>query len=163
MESTILFAVSVLAGLIVWSKISRKYLWLPYKDLELKRAADPILFLHLFRFAGLSFLIPGVVHAGLDPAWAIPAAFGDFAAAILAFITLSLANSNNTLFRAFLWVFNTLGFADLILAFINGPRYGILPFLGAGYYIIILYVPLLLLTHLMVFKLLLQNKRLQPQ
>ena len=153
MESTILFAVSVLTGLLVWNKLSRKYLWLPYKDLELKKAVVPILFLHSFRFAGLSFLIPGVVHAGLNPAWAIPAAFGDFTAAVLAFITLSLSNSNGILFRIFLWVFNILGFADLIVAFIDGPRYGILPFLGAGYFIIILYVPVLLLTHLMVFKL----------
>ncbi|MGN6640913.1 MAG: hypothetical protein ACTHJ8_18530 [Mucilaginibacter sp.] len=153
MESTILFAVSVLTGLIMWNKISRRYLWLPYKNLELKKATQPILLLHLFRFAGLSFLIPGVVHAGLNAAWAIPAAFGDFAAAVLAFITLSLVN-NNTLFRASLWIFNILGFADLIVAFIDGPRYNILPFLSVGYFIIILYVPVLLLTHLMVFKLL---------
>ncbi len=163
MESTILFAVSVLTGLIVWNKISKKYLWLPYKDLELKKAVEPILFLHSFRFAGLSFLIPGVVNAGLHPAWAIPAAFGDFSAAILAFITLSLANGNRVLFRAFLWIFNILGFADLIIALINGPRYGILPFLGAGYFIIILYVPVLLLTHLMVFRLLLKSTRPQSQ
>ena len=161
METIILFAVSVLTGLLVWNKIIKKYLWIPYKDLGLKKAAEPILFLHLFRFAGLSFLIPGVVNAGLDPAWAIPAAFGDFAAAILAFITLSLANSNSAVFRPLLWVFNILGLADLLLAFIDGPRYNILPFLGAGYFIIILYVPVLLLTHLMVFRLLLKNKKVQ--
>ncbi|HWD89492.1 MAG TPA: hypothetical protein VG367_15275 [Mucilaginibacter sp.] len=160
MEATILFAVSVLTGLIVWNKISKKYLWLPYKDRALKEAAEPILFLHSFRFAGLSFLIPGVVHAGLDPAWAIPAAFGDFAAAILAIIALSLIN-NHTLFRFFLWVFNILGLVDLLIAFVDGPRYNILPFLGAGYYIIVLYVPVLLLTHLMIFKLLLRNTKLQ--
>src|SRR3569833_300376 len=78
-------------------------------------------------------------------------------------ITLSFFSGNNTLFRVFLWIFNILGFADLIVAFIDGPRYGILPFLGASYFIIILYVPVLLLTHLMIFKLLLQNKRLQSQ
>ena len=156
MEATILFAISVLTSLIVWNKISKKYLWLPFKDLELKKAVQPILFLHSFRFAGLSFLVPGVVNAGLNPTWAMPAAFGDFTAAILAFITLSLINS--TSFRPLLWVFNILGFADLIVAFIDGPRYGILPFLGAGYFIVILYVPLLLLTHLMVFRLLLKNK-----
>lgn len=161
METTILFVVSVLASLMVWNKISRKYLWLPYKDLELKKAVQPILFLHLFRFAGLSFLIPGVVYAGLDPAWALPAAFGDFAAAILAFITLSFANRNNIWFRPFLWIFNILGIADLLLGFVDGPRYNIIPFLGAGYFILILYVPVLLLTHLMVFRLLLKDKKLQ--
>ncbi|MBS1523112.1 MAG: hypothetical protein JST50_19075 [Bacteroidetes bacterium] len=159
MEATILFAISVITSLIVWNKIGREYFWHRLQELELKRAVQPILILHTFRFAGLSFLIPGVVHAGLNPAWALPAAFGDFAAAILALIALLMINSAS--FRPFLWVFNILGLIDLIVAFIDGPRYNILPFLGAGYYIIILYVPLLLLTHLRVFKLLLKSKTLQ--
>ena len=161
METTILFGISVLTSLIIWDKISKKYLWLQIKDLELKKAVQPILILHSFRFAGLSFLVPGVVNAGLNPAWAMPAAFGDFTAAILAFITLLRMNS--TSFRSLLWIFNILGLIDLLLAFVDGPRYSILPFLGAAYFIVILYVPILLLTHLMVFKLLLKNKKLQPR
>lgn len=161
METTILFGASVLMSLIVWNKVSTKYLWLQVKDMELKKAARPILFLHSFRFAGLSFLVPGVIHAGLNPAWAMPAAFGDFTAAILAFITLLLLN--NASFRLLLWIFNIVGLIDLLLAFIDGPRYGILPFLGAAYFIVILYVPLLLLTHFMVFKLLLKNRKLKLQ
>lgn len=160
METTILFGISVLTSLIVWNKISKKYLWLKIKDQELTKAAQPVLILNLFRFAGLSFFVPGVVHAGLNAAWAMPAAFGDFTAAILAFITLSLVNSKA--FRSLLWIFNILGFADLLVAFINGPRYNIVPFLGPAYYIVILYVPLLLLSHVMVFRLLLRNNKLQP-
>jgi hypothetical protein len=156
METAILFAISVLMSFIVWNKLSKKYLWLQIKDMELKKAVQPILFLHSFRFAGLSFLVPGVVHAGLNPAWAMPAAFGDFTAAMLAFITLLRINS--TSFRSLLWVFNILGVIDLLLAFADGPRYSILPFLGATYFIVIVYVPVLLLTHLMVFKLLLKTK-----
>ena len=159
MEATILFAISVLTSFIVWDKISRKYFWPRLQELDLKKAVQPILFLHSFRFAGLSFLIPGVVHTGLDSAWAMPAAFGDFTAAILALIALSLINSAS--FRLLLWIFNILGLIDLIIAFIDGPRYNILPFLGAGYYIIILYVPILLLTHLRIFKLLSKSKALQ--
>ena len=161
MEATILFGVSVLMSLIVWNKISKKYFWLLFKDLELKKAAQPILFLHSFRFAGLSFFIPGIVHAGLNPVWAMPAAFGDFTTAILALITVSLINSIS--FRPLLWVFNIWGLADLILAFIDGPRYGIIPFLGPAYYIVILYVPLLLLTHLTIFRLLLKSKTQQSR
>lgn len=159
METTILFVISVLTSLIAWNKISRKYFWPKFQDIDLKKAVQPILILHFFRFAGLSFLVPGVVHSGLSPAWAMPAAFGDFTAAILAFITLSLINSKS--FRPLLWIFNILGLVDLLVAFIDGPRYNILPFLGASYYIIILYVPILLLTHLTVFKLLLKNEALR--
>jgi hypothetical protein len=45
-----------------------------------------------------------VVNAGLDPAWAIPAAFGDFTAAVLTFITLLSVNSR--WFQSLLWAFN---------------------------------------------------------
>lgn len=155
MEATILFAISVLTSLIVWNKMVKKYFWPRFEEMELKKAVQPVLVLHSFRFAGLSFLVPGVVNAGLDPLWAMPAAFGDFTAAILAFITLSLIKT--TSFKPLLWAFNILGLIDLLIAFIDGPRYGIIPFLGASYYIVILYVPLLLLTHLMVFKLLLKK------
>jgi hypothetical protein len=159
METAILFGVSVLMSLIVWNKISKRYLWLRIKDRQLKEAVPPILILHSFRFAGLSFLIPGVVNAGLNHTWALPAALGDFTAAILAFATLSLVNS--TWFKPLLWIFNIWGIIDLLLAFVNGPRYNIVPFLGAGYFIIVLFVPILLLTHLMVFRLLLKSRKSQ--
>jgi hypothetical protein len=159
METTILFGLSILMSLIAWNKISNKYLWSRVKEMDLKKAVQPVLFLNSFRFAGLSFFIPGIVHEGLNPAWAIPAAFGDFTAAILALITLSLVNTK--LFRPFLWIFNIWGLLDLIVAFVDGPRYGIIPFLGPAYYIVILYVPLLLLTHVMIFRLLGRNRATQ--
>jgi len=156
MEAIILFGISVLMSFIVWNKATQKYLWPRIKNLELKKAVQPILILNSFRFAGLSFFVPGVVHADLNPAWAVPAAFGDFTTAILAFTTLSLINTAS--FRPLLWLFNILGFIDLLVAFIDGPRYNILPSLGPAYYIIVLYVPLLLLTHLMTFRLLLKKQ-----
>lgn len=157
METTILFAISVLMSLIVWDRISRKYFWLHVKDMELKKAVQPVLILHSFRFAGLSFLVPGVVHIGLNSAWAIPAAFGDFTTAVLAF--MGLLSINRASFKPLLWTFNIFGVIDLLVAFIDGPRYGIIPFLGAAYYIVILFVPILLLTHLMVFKMLLKGSK----
>jgi hypothetical protein len=39
-----------------------------------------------FRFIGLSFLVPGVVSSSLPPAFAIPAAFVDRAAGMLAIL-----------------------------------------------------------------------------
>ena len=162
MEATIFFSISVLMSLIVWNKFSNQYFWGRAKNEDLKKAVQPILFLHAFRFGGLSFLLTGVVHPGLDPAWAVPAAFGDFTAAVLALLTLVLINTRS--FRPLLWVFNILGLLDLLLAFVDGPKYNIIPFLGATYFIVILYVPVLLLTHFLVFRLLLKSRarRLHP-
>jgi len=56
-------------------------------------------------------------------------------------------------------VFNTFGAADLLFAFYQGSRIS-LPdnpgLLGAGYFILTAYVPLLLITHGLVFRILLR-------
>jgi hypothetical protein len=155
---TLFFAISILMSFAVWNRINKVYLWPQIKGQEPQKGIQYILFLHCFRFGGLAFLVPGVAGAGLNHAWAAPAAYGDLLAAVLALVTLLL--TGNKMFRAFLWIFNIVGFADLLLAFVQGPIYNIVPSLGATYFIIVIYVPLLLLTHLTVFKLLLKSKSL---
>jgi hypothetical protein len=56
------------------------------------------------------------------------------------------------------WTFNILGSADLLHAFYEANRIGLDPGLqGAAYFIPILLVPLLLITHGLVFVLLLRK------
>lgn len=68
----------------------------------------------------LNFLIPGVVSPSLSPAFAIPAAYGDLVAAILAGIA-SLALAARTSWAIpIVWVFNVIGSIDLLHAFHQG-------------------------------------------
>jgi len=80
--------------------------------------------------------------------------------ALLAFATLGSATG-----IALTWVFNTFGAADLLFAFYLGSRVS-LPntpgLLGAGYFILAAYVPLLLITHGLVFRILLGTKAVVP-
>lgn len=154
--TNLLFGVSIIMSLIAWNQVGNRYFGFRYKNREFKTAVTPILLLHSFRFIGLSFLVPGVVTAGLNPSWAVPAAVGDMSAAVLALTALFLIRTNP--FRMFVWIFNIVGSADLILAFIKGPLDNIVPSLGAAYFIIIIPVPLLILTHITVFKLLLHKR-----
>jgi hypothetical protein len=56
------------------------------------------------------------------------------------------------------WVFNLWGSADLLYAFYQGNSVGFVPGqLGAAYFIPTVVVPLLLITHGLVFRLLLQR------
>jgi hypothetical protein len=58
------------------------------------------------------------------------------------------------------WLFNTVGTVDLLLAYFNGGRFGVglVPGLqGAMYFVPALLVPLLLVTHVLVFRLLLRR------
>jgi hypothetical protein len=119
----------------------------------------PILLLHGFRFLGLAFVLPGVVSPDLPAAFAQPVAFGDFITAILALLALATLGTRTG--TALTWVFNIFGTADLLFAFYLGSRIS-LPdtpgLLGAGYFILAAYVPLLLITHGLAFRILLQAK-----
>ncbi|HEY1213691.1 MAG TPA: hypothetical protein VGE93_08670, partial [Bryobacteraceae bacterium] len=59
------------------------------------------------------------------------------------------------------WIFNAFGTADLLFAFCEGSRTS-LPntpgLLGAGYFILAAYVPLLLITHGLAFRILLRAR-----
>lgn len=108
---------------------------------------------HMFlRFIGLSFLLPGVVSASLPRQWAAPAAYGDFAAGLLAIIaTASLAAGASWAIAA-AWLFNVVGAGDLLYAFYRGARVRLDPgSLGAAFYIVTAIVPPLLVTHALVF------------
>jgi hypothetical protein len=113
---------------------------------------------HMVRFIGLSFLVPGVVSGSLPKAWAIPAVYGDFVAGILAIIaTAGLARTANWAI-ATVWIFNVWGLADLLFAFYKGARVNLEPgALGAGFYIVTAVVPALLVSHVLIFELLMRN------
>jgi hypothetical protein len=159
MPPGLLFLGGVVLSLLAWATVCRVYLWPRIRALPLPEAARPILFLHLFRFVGSTFLIPGVVSPALPYAWAAPAAYGDLAAMALAWVALALGRRPGS--RAALWVFNLWGAADLLFAFYQGGvRLEIdAGLFGAAIWILLIYVPLLLCTHAALFVLLLRGRR----
>jgi len=106
---------------------------------------------------------PGVVSPDLPAAFARPVAYGDLLSAILG--SLALASLGTRAGTVATWVFNAFGTADLLFAFYLGGRIS-LPdqegLLGAGYFILTAYVPLLLITHGLAFRILLRDKVLTP-
>ena len=137
--------------------VTARYIW---PELSARPRADalrPLLLLHCFRFVGLAFLVPGVVSPNLPASFAGPAAYGDLLAAVLAL--LALATLRSQLGIVLVWVFNLWGSADLLYAFYEGNRIGLDPGqLGAAYFIVTVLVPLLFITHGLVFRLLLAGR-----
>lgn len=111
---------------------------------------------HMFlRFIGLSFLVPGVVSATVPRAWAVPAAYGDLVAGMLAILAVLALTHMATWAIAIVWIFNVWGAADLIYAGFIGQRLQLdAGALGAGYYIVTAIVPPLLISHALIFVLL---------
>lgn len=163
MPSAVLFAISVVFGLAVWGAVARHYIWPALRERPSPEDLKPILLLNGFRFLGLAFVMPGVVSRELPGTFAQPVAYGDLISAILALLALiTLGSPTGT---ALTWVFNTFGTADLLFAFYLGSRIS-LPntpgLLGAGYFILAAYVPLLLITHALAFRILLRTKAVAP-
>src|SRR5262245_58664593 len=115
MDPLALFGISVLFGFAAWGLVSARYLWPQLRSLPREQALAALLSLHVFRFVGLGFLVPGVVRSDLPEAFARPAAYGDLTAATLAFLALAVLRTPWG--SVVVWLFNIWGTADLLYAF----------------------------------------------
>jgi hypothetical protein len=105
----------------------------------------------------LALLVPGVVSPDLPPAFAHSAAYGDIIAAILALVALRLLPSAAGVAAG--WIFNLWGFGDILNAFYQANHAGLLAGqLGAAFFLPTVIVPLLLITHGLAFRILLQHQ-----
>ena len=151
------FFVSIAFAFIAWGIVATRYIWPKIRHLRRAEALRPLLVLHSFRFIGLAFMVPGVVSPDLPSAFAHSAAYGDIVAATLALLSLASLPRGAGVMIA--WIFNLWGSADLLNAFYQANHAGLMPGqLGATYFIPTLLVPLLLITHGLAFRILLQHR-----
>lgn len=156
MQPQLYFFSSIAFALTAWGVVAKLYLWPRLLRMGRSDALRPILVLHTFRFLGLAFLVPGVVSPDLPPAFADAAAFGDIIAAILALLSLASLKSSAGVVIA--WIFNLWGAADILNAFFQAGHAGMMAGqLGAGYFLPTVVVPLLLITHVLGFRILLRH------
>jgi hypothetical protein len=161
MPAQALFGLGVAFGFVAWAVVTALYIWPELQTRSRVEALKPLLVLHCFRFFGLSLLITGVVSPALPAAFARDAAYGDLAAAILALSALAALRTRTGI--ALVWVFNIWGSIDLLNAFYQGNAGRLLPGqLGAAYFIPTAIVPLLLITHGLVFRILLRGPAPAP-
>jgi hypothetical protein len=155
MSPETLFRIHLVLGYVAWLLCFGTYIWPRLKSMDRVEAQRTIATLHSFRFFGLVFILPGVVGS-LPAGFAIVAAYGDFATRLLAILAL-LTVRMRSLFWLFVVAFNLVGTLDLIVDYYNATLLGLPAVageLGATYWIPILYVPVLMITHFAAFYLL---------
>jgi len=157
MEQQLVFFGSILFSFVAWSGVAARFVWPRLRLLPQAEALRPILILHGFRFLGLAFLVPGVVSPDLPAAFARSAAYGDVIAAMLAVAALLSLPLRGGIVIA--WIFNIWGTVDLLNAFYQAGHAGlVVGQLGATYYIPTLIVPLLFITHVLAFRILVRRE-----
>ena len=158
MSPAILFQMQLVLGYVAWLLCFGVYIWPRLKAMDHFEAQRAIATLHSFRFFGLVFILPGVVSPDLPEGFASFAAYWDFATGVLAMLAL-LTVRIRPLFWLFVVAFNLVGTADLVLDYYHAIQVG-LPLtpgqLGAAYVIPVIYVPLLMITHVVAFYLMLR-------
>lgn len=149
MSAETLFRIQLVLGYVAWLLCFYAYLWPWLNAANRFDAQRAIATLHSFRFFGLVFILPGVVGPGLPEGFATFAAYGDFATGVLAMLAL-LSARIRPLFWSFVVAFHLVGAIDLIVDYYNATRLGLPAIagqLGSTYAIPIIYVPLLMITH----------------
>jgi hypothetical protein len=156
MSPETVFRIHLILGYVAWLLCFGVYIWPKLGAMDRIEAYRAIATLHSFRFLGLVFILPGVVSPSLPSGFTMSAAYGDFATGMLAMLAL-LAVRVRPLFWLLVVAFNLVGAADLILNYYHAIEVD-LPVspgeLGTAYVIPILYVPILMITHVAAFYLL---------
>lgn len=150
MSQEAVFRIHLVLGYVAWLLAFGTYIWPWLKKMERFEAQRVIATLHSFRFFGLVFIMPGVIGPNLPVAgFAGFAAYGDFATGLLALAALISARIR-PLFWLFVAAFNVMGVSDLVIDYYHATMIDLPAIAGqlsATYWIPILYVPILMITH----------------
>jgi hypothetical protein len=146
------FFISYATAFVVFACIGKWYLWPAIKDRDPVTALSPLLLYACLRVNGLMFLMPGLVAADLPSGFAVPTAYGDLSAVILALLALWGIRTGFAAAMALVWLFNIVGILDLVYANIATFTEHVDPAqLGASYYLAVLNVPAMIVVHILIF------------
>ncbi len=158
MSSETIFRIQLILGYVAWLLCFAAYFWPRLKAMDRVDAQRLIATVHSFRFFGLVFILPGIIGPDIPAKFTVFAAYGDFATGVLAILAL-LTIRVRPLFWFFVVAFNLAGLIDLLVDYYHAIQVGLPAIagqLGATYAIPIIYVPVLMITHVVAFYLLLR-------
>jgi hypothetical protein len=158
MDMLTIFGTQLVLSIFVYALIAKWYVvpWLADKPLE--QVLIALIFPHALRHVGLTFFAPGVVADALPESFAYAAAYGDLISGLLAIASLIALRNSWVVALPLVWVFNVVGSLDLLNALRQAEA---VPYLEATWYIPTYFVPVLLVTHVMIFSRLLGLSRRQ--
>jgi hypothetical protein len=114
-----------------------------------------LLLVNVFRYLPLSLFMPGQVSADFPPYLKEIIAHGDFLSGILALIALILLKSKKRSAVTFTWLFSVVSIIDIVVVLILAMNEKVyLLSLGANYFTVSVYVPMLIVIQVLILKIL---------
>jgi hypothetical protein len=159
MNSVIIFWMQIITSVFVCTLVAVWYVWPLLTEFSRNSALTPLLFVHVFRYVGMTLLVTDMIDPKLPREFLSSAAYGDLLAAALALASIFALRSNWRVAVPLVWVANTWGFVDLL----NGLR-GVLQLnvpsfnLATFWYVYTFYAPLVIVSHVMIFGILLKSR-----
>jgi hypothetical protein len=151
--------INIFFSLLVFNAAYRWFLKSILPQLKPSTVLIPILLLHSMRHLGLMFLTTGVTSTAMPQQFAIPAAAGDFLAAVLAFIAAFLIQRKSKFAIPMTWLFSIVGIADFATVVVLSRVFRAADFMGGAYWIPSFWVPMLIVGHIIIITVLRQMKR----
>lgn len=130
--SFVVFNVQITCTLVLIGLVVRWYVMPRLRTMHQSDALVVPLLASSIRFMGLIFLVPTVTPE-MPVEFAVPTAYGDSAAAGLAFAAVIANRMHHKLGVPLAWLYLVFGGADLAYGFLQGFRYGLWDHLAGGW------------------------------
>ena len=160
MEPVVIFGIQFTLSLVAYALIAVWYVVPLLSAMPRDIALAPLLWIHAFRIVGGTILAPGAVDAAVPMDFRTMVGYGDLATALLALLALIALRARFPLAIALVWLCVGVGMLDTVNAIIQSVRYNVFAYpLGVNWLIVAVYVPALLVSSLLIFRLLLSPNR----
>jgi hypothetical protein len=160
MDPVVIFGIQFTLSLVAYALIAVWYVVPRLSVLPRDIALAPLLWIHAFRIVGGMILAPGAVDAAVPMDFRTMVGYGDLATAFLALIALIALRGRLPRAIALVWLCVGVGMLDTVNAIIQSVRYNVFAYpLGVNWLIVAVYVPALLVSSLLIFRLLLSPNR----
>lgn len=151
-DNDTIFWMEFVISFAVYSIIAKWYIWPYLSRIPRNSALIPLLFVHVFRYVGMTLLVTGIVDPKLPKGFLSAAAYGDLLTAALALAAVFALRSNWRIAMPLVWLTNIWGLLDLLngvrsVLQLNVPSFN----LDTAWYIYTFYVPAVLAAHVMIF------------
>ena len=159
MDNVTIFWMQLFLSCVVCAIVAVWYVWPSLTKLSRNSALILLLWVHVPRYVGMTLLVTGMVDPKLPREFLSGAAYGDLLAAALALASIFALRSNWRVAVPLVWVANAWGFLDLLKGIRGVLQLDVPSFnLATFWYVYTFYASLVLVSHLMIFGILIKSR-----